>query len=205
MRKSKLICENKEKYILFQETHLLEFQGYINKSKNRIHTMAQSSRQQRIQPPNPGEHIGLYTSIDDTCIDINNFVHGRDPSLTEEQTVEKLNDIIDKAQRLRDIAEWREREQSRNPHIIQENNQLKTQVTHLNAQLQQNLLAFAQIQNTLNDVNNNFNLLNQAHIIQGQQLQNVQVNAHLWNLKYRKWKNKAKSLSSIIWFVNTPN
>ena len=205
LRKSNSVCEDKEKYILFQETHLLEFQESINKLKKHINIMAQSPRQRRIQLPNPGEHTRLFDTINDGCRDIDDFIQGRDPNMTNADVVSKLNIIVDTAQRLCDIAEWSERERARNPQNTQTNNQLNNQVNQLNNQLQQNLQAFAQIQNDLNNVNNNFNLLNQAHIIQGQQLQNVQLMAQHWHLKYRKWKNKAKSLSSVIWFVNTPN
>jgi chromosome segregation ATPase len=205
LRKSKSICEDKEKYILFQETHLLEFQESINKSKKLINIMAQSPRQRRIQPPNPGEHNDVYDIIVKGCRVIDDFIQGRNQNMTNANVISKLNIIVDTAQRFCDIAEWSERERARNPQNTQTINQLNNQVNQLNNQLQQNLQAFAQIQNDLNNVNNNFNLLNQAHIIQGQQLQNVQVNAQLWHLKYIKWKNKAKSLSSVIWFVNTPN
>jgi hypothetical protein len=175
--------------------------------KKNINIMAQSPRQRRIYQPNPGEHTGIFDAIDRECRDINNFIQGQPDaqSMNNADVVNKLNFIVDNAQRLSNIAEWSERERARNPQNTQTINQLNNQVNQLNNQLQQNIQAFAQIQNTLNDATNNFNLLNQAHIIQGQQLQNIQLMAQHWHLKYRKWKNKAKSLSSVIWFVNTPN
>lgn len=227
LRKSNTLCDKKEEYILFQESHLLESQETINKLKERIDTMAQSStsRQRRIQPPNPGEHNNEFDAINDGCRDIDDFIQERPEaqSMTKANVVNKLNYIVDKAQRLCDIAELGEREKSQSSQTI---NRLNNQVTQLQAQLQQNgqtfnqlnnqvaqlqancqqiALAYAQTQNDLNIANNNFNTLNQAHAIQGQNLQNAQVDAQLWRTKYRKWKNKAKSLNSIIWFVNTPN
>jgi chromosome segregation ATPase len=223
LRKSNTLCEKKEEYILFQESHLLESQETINKLKERIGTMAQSSTslQRRIQPPNPGEHNNEFDAINDGCRDIDDFIQERPEaqSMTKADVVSKLNYIVDRAQRLCDIAELGEREKSRSSQTIhrlnnqvtqlqaqlQQNgqtfNQLNNQVTQLQAQLQQIALAYAQTRNDLNIANNNFNTLNHAHAIQGQNLQNAQ----LWNIKYRKWKRKAKSPNNIIWLVNTPN
>jgi hypothetical protein len=210
LRKSNSICEKKEEYILFQESLLLESQESINKLEKRIHTMAQSTntQQQRIQPPNPQEHTGLFDMINDGCRDIDDFIQGRDPNMTSANVVSKLNIIVDTAQRLCNISEWSERERSRNSQNTQAINQLNNQVTQLQTQLQQNNMGFTQMQNTLIDATNNFNTLNQAHILQGQQLQNAQINVQLWRIKYTKWKNRAKRIMQgidIIWLVNTPN
>ena len=226
LRKSNALCDEKEEYILFQESHLLEFQESMNKLKERIYTMAQSSTsRRRIQPPNPGEPNDVFYSINDGCKDIDNFIQERPEaqSMTKVDVVDKLNYIVDKAQRLCDIAELGEREKSQSSQTI---NRLNNQVTQLQAQLQQNVqrinqfnnqvtqlqaqlqpiaLAHAQTQNDLNIAINNFNTLNHAHVIQGQNLLNAQLEARLWQRKYRKWKNKTKSLNSIIWFVNTSN
>jgi polyhydroxyalkanoate synthesis regulator phasin len=211
LNKSNSICETKEKYILYQDSQLLESQETIIKLKGRINTMAQSSssttRPRRIQPPSAREYNTVFDSLTDDCRDVDDYIQGRPEAqnMTNASVVRKITNITDKAKRLCDIGEWSERELTRHSQNTQTINQLNNQVAQLQNQLQQNLQAFAQIQNTLNDANNNFNLLNQAHILQGQQLQNSQINAQLWRVKYQKWKNKAKTLSSIIWFVNTPN
>lgn len=233
LRKSNTLCDEKEEYILFQESHLLESQETINKLKERIRTMAQSSTsQQRIQPPNPGEHNSEFNTIKDGCRDIDDFIQERPEaqSMSKADVVNILNYIVDKAERLRDISEWGERENSRVTQLqtqlqqnlqaytqsqnnqlmkyqtqLQEYNQLKNQVTQLQADQQQFNLVHTQAINNLNVANNNLNLLNHAHVLQGQRLQNALVDVHGWRTKYQKWKNKAKSLNSIIWFVNAPN
>ena len=217
LNKSNSICETKEKYILYQESQLLESQEAIIKLKGRINTMAQSAqsntrRQRRIQPPSAGEYNTLFNNIDSACEDIDKYIQIQPGPLTDDRAViNRLNNIVVTAQRLRDITEWGEREIARHAQDTQTINQLNNQVNQLQhgsntlqQNLQQNLLAFTQIQNTLNDANNNFNLLHQAHILQGQQLQNAQVNAQLWRTKYRKWKNKVKR-PSLVWFVDYSN
>jgi len=214
LNKSNSICETKEKYILYQESQLLESQEAIIKLKGRINTMAQSAQsgttsQRRIQPPSAREYNDIFDSLADDCRDVDDYIQQRPEAqnMTNASVVRKITSITDKAKRLCDIGEWSEREIARHSRNVQTINQLNNQVNQLqhgSNTLQQNLQAFAQIQNTLNDANNNFNLLHQAHILQGQQLQNSQVNAQLWQLKYRKWKNKVKR-PSLVWFVDYSN
>jgi chromosome segregation ATPase len=209
LNKSNSICKTKEKYILFRDSQLLESQEVIIKLKERIHTMAQSSttRPRRIQPPSAREYNTVFDSLSDDCRDVDDFIQRRPEAqnMTNANVVRKITNITDKAKRLCDIGEWSERELARHSQNTQTINQLNTQVHNLTNQLQQYMQAFGQIQNTLNDANNNFNTLNQAFAIQGQNLQNTQINAQLLRVKYQKWKNKAKTLSSTIWLVNYPN
>jgi len=212
LRKSNSICEKKEEYILFQESLLLKFQESLNKLEKR--TMAQPIRQQPINPPNLREYIGVFDDLIDATRDIDDYIQGRPEaqSMTIPNVMSKFNTISDKAQRLSDIAEWSERELTRNSQRIQNLNnninQLNGQINQITNQLQQLTQMNYQLQNNLATYTNNFNTLNQAYVLQGQQLQTAQVDVQLWQHKYQKWKNRAKRIMQgidIIWLVNTPN
>ena len=194
LRKSNSICEKKEEYILFQESLLLKSQESLSKLEKRIHIMAQSSPQRRnqrrhsnqppIQPPNPNEYNGIYDDIKESYNTITEFVQGwpEDQSI---DIVNNLNIIVEKVQRLCEISQWSEQKIS----------QLDNQVTQLQAQ-QQNQIAL--LQTDLARVNNNFNILNQAHNFQTHRLQ-------ITDGKYNKWKKKAKTGPDFIWIINFPN
>jgi len=194
LKKSNTIYEEREKYILFQESNILELQEVIYKLKERIHIMAQSSPQRRnqrrhsnqppIQPPNPNEYNGIYDEIKESYNTITEFVQGwpEDQSI---DIVNNLNIIVEKVQRLCEISQWSEQKISR----------LDNQVTQLQAQ-QQNQIAL--LQTDLARVNNNFNILNQAHNFQTHRLQ-------ITDGKYNKWKRKAKTGPSFIWIINFPS
>ncbi len=204
LKKSNTIYEERGKYILFQESNILELQEVIYKLKERIHIMAQSSPQRRnsnqppIQPPILNEYNGIYDDISDSCRDIDDFIQDRPEaqSMNKMDIVNNLNIIAEKVQRFCEISQWSEQKISRlNDQVTQLQAQQQNQVTQLQAQ-QQNQIVL--LQTDLARVNNNFNILNQAHNFQTHRLQ-------ITDGKYNKWKRKAKTGPSFIWIINFPS
>lgn len=212
LKKSNTICGKKEKYILYQESELLNSQEIIYKLKKRIHIMAQASSslgtasddssEKIIQPPNFDEHKELFHDVQVKCIHISEFIKGKKPSLSVPDIVKKLAIITDSAHRLHDIVKYRDQQESRN---LQSLDQLQNQIrqvedayAQLQNQIQQINQDYAYLQNQLATANNNFNILNQAFNFRMQELQ-------VANSKYNKWKNKAKTGPDIIWIINFPN
>src|SRR6266511_6414453 len=84
LKKSNTIYEERGKYILFQESNILELQEVIYKLKERIHIMAQSSPQRRnqrrhsnqppIQLPNHDEYNDVYDDITESYNTIAEFI-----------------------------------------------------------------------------------------------------------------------------------
>src|SRR6266511_6450392 len=204
LKKSNTIYEERGKYILFQESNILELKEVIYKLKEHIHIMAQSSPQRRnsnqppIQPPILNEYNGIYDDISDSCRDIDDFIQDRPEaqSMNKMDIVNNLNIIAEKAQRFCEISQWSEQKISRlNDQVTQLQAQQQNQVTQLQAQ-QQNQIVL--LQTDLARVNNNFNILNQAHNFQTHRLQ-------ITDGKYNKWKRKAKTRPSFIWIINFPS
>lgn len=210
LEKSNTVYENREKYILYQESELLNSQEIIYKLKKRIHIMAQASSsgtasddssERTIQPPISDEHKELFHDIQGKCMHISEFIKGQ-RQLSVPDIVEKLTIITKSSHRLLDIVEYREQQESRD---LQSLDQLQDQIqqneqafAQLQKQIQQRNQAYAYLQNQLTTANNNFNILNQVHNFQMNRLQ-------ITDGKYNKWKNKAKKGPSIIWFINFPN
>lgn len=214
LKKSNTICGKKEKYILYQESELLNSQEIIYKLKKRIHIMAQASSSSTasddsseniIQPPNSDEHKELFHDVQVKCMHISEFIKGKRQSSVPD-ILKKLAIITKSADRLHDIVKYREQQETRN---LQELDQLLDQIqqseqafAQLQIQIQQSNQAYAYLQNQLATANNNFNILNQAFNFRMQELQ-------VANGKYNKWKNKAKGAlqqdTGIIWIINFPN
>ena len=211
LKKSNTICGKKEKYILYQESELLNSQEIIYKLKKRIHIMAQAassagtasddSSEKIIQPPISDEHKELFHDVQVKCIHISEFIKGKRQSSVPD-IVKKLAIITDSAHRLHDIVKYRDQQESRNLQLL---DQLQDQIqrseqafAQLQNQIQQSNQAYAYLQNQLATANNNFNILNQAFNFRMQELQ-------VANVKYNKWKKKAKTGPSVIWAINFPN
>ena len=114
LKKSNTIYEKREKYILFQESKILELQEVIYKLKERIHIMAQTPPQRRrsqrysdppIQPPNSNEHKELIHDIQVKCRSIDESLQGKNPVFDTPDIAEKLTAITNLADRLSAIVD----------------------------------------------------------------------------------------------------
>jgi chromosome segregation ATPase len=221
LRKALQDIESKEKFIVFQEDQFIALEDKIL-TQNKKPKM---SSQRQIQPPNPNEIDVTTDSINIACRSLDEFIQRPNNSnLNQRTAVNKLNEITTFAHRLRDIAKWNDDQLAPLQTQIQQNLQAFNQVNIQLAQVQKDLnqlhqdylqlnVAHTQLKNTHTQfvnaqtqfINNTHNPLVQANhqLTQAYNFQTGQL--QLFQQKYRKWKNKAKSLNSIIWFVNTPN
>src|SRR5687768_12708636 len=221
LRKALQDIESKEKFIAFREDQFIALEDKIL-TQNKKPKM---SSQRQIQPPNPNEIDATTDSINIACRSLDESIQRPNNSTLNQRTaVNKLNEITTFAHRLRDIAKWNDDQLAPLQTQIQQNLQAFNQVNIQLAQAQKDLnqlhqdylqlnVAHTQLKNTHTQfvnaqtqfINNTHNPLVQANhqLTQAYNFQTGQL--QLFQQKYRKWKNKAKSLNSIIWFVNTPN
>ncbi|CAJ0841316.1 3280_t:CDS:1 [Entrophospora sp. SA101] len=202
LRKALQDIESKEKFIVFREEQFIALEDKIS----TLNKKPKMSSQCQIQPPSPNEIDVSTDRINSACRSLDEFIQRPDNSTLNQRTaVNKLNEITTFTHRLRDIAKWND-----------------DQLAPLQAQLQQNLQAFnqvnnqlAQAQNDLNQLHQDFLQLNVAHA----QLNNTHIqfvnardqfinNIHnplvqaynyhngrlqMFQQKHIKWKQRAKN------------
>src|SRR6185369_16709845 len=185
------------------------------KDSLNIVKMAQSNQ---IQPPVPNEINTIFDTVLDENGHIDDYIRNYQTSAWNRRDI--LNKIItvnDSVNRLRDIAEW-ENTQAQVQYQQDANaiNQLNNFVTQLQTQNQGDAQIIIQLQAQLDTANNNFDLLNQAHIFQTRQLQTCQADLQDWRrkhakrkakhikqkAKHKKWENKEKGSRQIIINLN---
>ncbi|CAJ0842202.1 19402_t:CDS:1, partial [Entrophospora sp. SA101] len=150
LRKALQDIDSKENFIVFREDQFIALEDKIS-TFNKKPKMS-STRQ--IQPPNPNEIDVSTDSINTACRSLDEFIQRPGNSTLNQRTaVSKLNKITTFTHRLRDIAKWND-----------------DQLEPLQAQLQQNLQAFNQVniqltqaQRDLNQLHQDFLQLNVAH------------------------------------------
>ncbi|CAJ0843517.1 5473_t:CDS:1, partial [Entrophospora sp. SA101] len=148
------------------------------------------SQPDQIQPPRPNELNDLFDTLLDENVHIDNYVRNSHTSAWNQRDI--LNKIItvnDSALRLKEIADWENNEaQTQYQQYGQMIAGLNNQATQLQAQIQGDAQIIIQLQAQLDAVNNNFNLLNQAHNFQTGNLQTCQADLQTWRRKHAKRK-----------------
>src|SRR6266511_1252395 len=215
--------DKKESYVLDLEQRLstLEEEVVILKKKIRKLTSKKYNRlamSDPIQPPRTNELNNIFETVQDECRDIDEHFRGSQSSqLNQRDILTKLNIITSSANRLKEIAYWENDEaQTQYQQYGQVIAGLNNQATQLQAQIQGDAQIIIQLQAQLDTANNNFDLLNQAHIFQTGQLQTCQTDLQNWRrkhakrkgkhikqkAKHKKWENKEKGSRQIIINLN---